>query len=65
MPVNRLQGGGGIVTKGRLYHGILCRGEHIGVIIFVDEVQVHGKEKQVERKEVYDFTDTPFHKYWI
>ena len=43
--------------------GIIYRG--CGDLVFVDEIQVKCKEKQVKRKEIRDFTDTPFHKYWI
>ena len=43
--------------------GIIYR--RCGNFVFVDEIEVKRKEKQVERKEVRDFTDTSFHKYWI
>lgn len=31
----------------------------------MNEIQIEGKKQEVEGKKVYDFADTPFHKYWI
>lgn len=31
----------------------------------MNEVQVQSEEQQIECKEVCDFTNSSFHKYWI